>query len=1430
MAPDAAAEVANPVAPEAANPVALQRGGVVVFVDSAVSDIAAVADPITEGAELILLSPTRDGIEQIREYLDHRSDVRAVHIVSHGSAGQIQLGSARIDAGNLAQHADDIRGWSHAFAAGADVLFYGCDIAADTSGQGLLQQIGRLCRADVAASTDRTANHTNGGDWELEYRYGTIESSLALSTRAMESFAGHLAIEIRASGTTGEEIMELQLGDQVVASWNITSSEAYNGQFDTYTANVDGADINDIRINFVNDLYLPDQNYDRNLRVDWITVDGVRYETEDPGVLSTGTYIPDVGIQSGYWQNEFLHTDGYFQYAGDTSTVNNGTISVQTTQVTVGESSTVAEVVLQRVGGTDGSAEVFFETASGSATAGSDFVGRSSSVVLLDGQDSATITIEILDDTVDESDESFQLNLISVNGAELGSTTTATITISDNDDSPPPPPPPPPPPGDGLIGYWKLDETSLSGQIADSSGLGNNGQAIGFAAPFGPTADVAIDDGSNPGSFNFDGVNDQVVIGESESLRLTSGTYSQALWLKPTATDNTYRAVIGFQAGSLAGTRYPFIYVRNDAIYAGFGTGGNTWKGVIADGVVAINSWNHVAVTFDGSTMQLLVNGEVVATNDQLGGSLPTTQLAQLNLGRVNTQFAGKLDEVRMYNRALTQAEVATLIESGVPDPVIGGPGMIGLATTQVTVNENAGTVSVRLERTAGTEGIAEVFYQTQDASAVGGVDYVGTASGSVLLADGQDSATIDIPIIDNGDQDGDKSFQLSLFRVEGAAQGEPRTATVTIVDNETGSGLIGYWNLNETSLGGPIADSSGQGNDGQAIGFADPTGPSANAPDTDSSNPGSFRFDGVNDSIQVSQSESLRLTGGRYSQAVWIKPTSYDDGYHGVMGYQVGSSVGTRYPFIYVRNDAIYAGFGTGGNTWKGVVADDVITINAWNHVAVTFDGTTMQLHVNGEVVATNSDFAGYLPPTTVAQLNIGKINNQFIGQIDEVRMYDRAISGAEIRNLIDGATLPPPKVVGYFTTDVFASGFAQPTTIEQLPDGRFLVAEREGIIRVVNQDGSVNSAPLLDINDIVNRVGVDRGLMSIAIPPDFASSRQIYVAYTYDPPEVQGQSGAGGPDGEGGRVARVSRFTVNAAWTQADRASEVVVLGNNSTYENIGQPNRRPLLQDPQSGLDANGNYIADFIASDELSHTIGDMEFGPDGMLYVSTGDGGSYGRVDPVNLRALDINSLNGKILRVDPLNGQGLSDNPFFDGNVGSNASRVYSYGLRNPFRFAINPNDGEVYIGDVGWLNWEEVNTGRGKNFGWPAYEGLGLTGGDRGSYASLPQTQDFLATDPVITPPIWTRSHAAGGVAIIMGDFIQGGDYPESLQGAFLFTDIGDQVLRAGRVDANGDLIDVIPVSSKLGFVTDVMRMSDGSLYYVDFVSGTIGRLNFNV
>ncbi len=1176
-------------------------GGTVVFVDADAVDLISVENALAQGATLVLLSPDVDGVAQIREHLATLSTVHEVHIVSHGAAGQLQLGSTALSSSTLSTHAENLRGWAETLAPGADILLYGCDVASTFAGKEFLRDISRLCRADVAASDDRTSNAEQGGDWELEYKIGNIDSGFALTGEATAAYRGYLAIEIRAAASMGDEQLQVQIGNQVVTTLNIFNTGVDQRQFESYFVNVDGVDVNQIRLSFINDAYNLSQGIDRNIGIDWIRVDGVQYETESPTVFSTGTWEAVSGVSPGFKGSEVLHANGYFAFGGNNVT---------------------------------GSTLRLF--ASGN-------VGSEQMKLLIDGQEVATY-----------------------NNVPQG----------------------------GAVYTYQASQNVSADQVR-----------VAF------TNDLFQDNIDR--NLSVDRIEIDGVVYQTEA----PSTFSTG----------------GFSPG----------------------------RGIIS----------------------------------------------------------GNLQDDTLYANGYFQFASAS----------VGNVGQIGLSETQVTVNENRGTVSIGLQRTGGTSGAAQVFFQTQDASAVSGVDYVGNASGVVNFADGQQFASITISLLDNFDVDGEKNFNVSLFRVDGAVQGEPRTANITIVDNESGDGLIGYWDLNETILNGTAIDRSGLGNNGQGTNFASPNGPAGDTPDTNFSNSGSYRFDGVNDFINVPANESLRLTEGTYSQSVWIKPTSYDNNYRGVIGYQLGTSVGTRYPFIYVRNDEITVGFGTGGNTWKGVVADRSITINAWNHVAVSFDGTTMTLYVNGEVVGANSNFGGSKPPTNFAQLTIGRINNQFIGQIDEVRMYDRAINGAEVRSLIAGATLPPPNVVGFFTTSVVTGGLVEPTTIERLPDGRLLVAERAGTIRLVNTNGTLSSTVFLDIRDIVNRVGEDRGIMSIAVPPDFAQTRQLYVAYTYDPPEVQGRAGAAGPDGDGARVARVSRFTVNASWTVADRNTEVVIVGRNSTYENIGQPNRRPLLNDPQSGLDANGNYINDFIASDELSHTIGDMEFGPDGALYISVGDGGSYGRVDPVNLRALNLNSLNGKILRVDRVTGLGLSDNPFFDGDPNSNASRIYSYGLRNPFRFAIHPTSGEVFIADVGWLNWEEINTGRGKNFGWPAYEGFGLTGGDRGSYSSLPSTQAFLNSGAVVTPPIWTRSHAAGARAIIMGDFIQGGDYPASLQGAFLFTDIGDRILRAGRLDANGQLIDVVPVSSTLGFITDIMRMPDGSLYYTDLVAGTIGKLIFN-
>ena len=192
---------------------------------------------------------------------------------------------------------------------------------------------------------------------------------------------------------------------------------------------------------------------------------------------------------------------------------------------------------------------------------------------------------------------------------------------------------------------------------------------------------------------------------------------------------------------------------------------------------------------------------------------------------------------------------------------------------------------------------------------------------------------------------------------------------------------------------------------------------------------------------------------------------------------------------------------------------------------------------------------------------------------------------------------------------------------------------------------------------------------------------------------------------------------------------------------------------------------------------------MVFGRDGSLFVSSGDGSNYVGVDHRALRAQNLDSLAGKILRIDPITGTGLPDNPFYNAsNPNSNRSKVWARGLRNPFRFTVNPDPtGEPFIGDVGWNNWEEINTGKGANFGWPCYEGGTRRPGDRsesGDTTSLSssayreqQPHDERGVRPALQPGprrgegsgLHLRPQRQGGASVHGGAFYSGTSYPAS-------------------------------------------------------------------
>jgi glucose/arabinose dehydrogenase len=298
---------------------------------------------------------------------------------------------------------------------------------------------------------------------------------------------------------------------------------------------------------------------------------------------------------------------------------------------------------------------------------------------------------------------------------------------------------------------------------------------------------------------------------------------------------------------------------------------------------------------------------------------------------------------------------------------------------------------------------------------------------------------------------------------------------------------------------------------------------------------------------------------------------------------------------------------------------------------------------------------------------------------------------------------------------TDSLVASVPAPTALAFTPDGRLLVTSQSGALRVV-QGGTLLDTPALDFGSGICADN-ERGLLGVATDPAFTVNHFIYLYYT----AATGSS----------CTNRVSRFVLSNA-NVVDPASESI------------------LINSPSPGCCHNG----------------GDLQFGKDGYLYVSVGDGGLGGR---------DRSVLLGKILRITS-DGGIPPDNPFLGAdsarcNVtgstdpGKICQETYSWGLRNPFRIAFDPNASgtRFYINDVGQSTWEEIDAAQaGADYGWNVREGFCATG----------STTDCGPPPAGMTNPIFAYAHANGCDAITGGAFVPNGLWPDAYNGSYLFAD----------------------------------------------------------
>jgi glucose/arabinose dehydrogenase len=378
-----------------------------------------------------------------------------------------------------------------------------------------------------------------------------------------------------------------------------------------------------------------------------------------------------------------------------------------------------------------------------------------------------------------------------------------------------------------------------------------------------------------------------------------------------------------------------------------------------------------------------------------------------------------------------------------------------------------------------------------------------------------------------------------------------------------------------------------------------------------------------------------------------------------------------------------------------------------------------------------------------------------------------------------------------GFTTETVTTVETFKPVGLAFASDGRIFIWEKDGFVRIY-KNGAVLPTPFINISSKVN-IAQDRGLLGLALDPNFATNGFVYLLYTFENQHT--------PTSTGARTSRLTRVTADPNNPDVALAgSEIVLLGK------VGTP-----------PCPNNGN---DCIPDDSISHTIGTLRFAPDGNLFVGNGDGSHFNFADQLALRAQDLNSYSGKILRIHR-DGTAPLDNPFYDG-TNSIRSKVWAYGLRNPYRFNLDPVTGEPMIGDVGWNNWEEINRGRGANFGWPCFEG----NSPEPSYAVFPQCQQMFPSS--VTFPLYTYDHT-NGVAVIGGSYYTGNVYPPAYQGNFFFADYGEGWIKRAVFDANGNLSEVKTFATDAPSIVSLEQAPDGLFYFVDFAAGAIRRIRFN-
>jgi hypothetical protein len=499
-----------------------------------------------------------------------------------------------------------------------------------------------------------------------------------------------------------------------------------------------------------------------------------------------------------------------------------------------------------------------------------------------------------------------------------------------------------------LVSWWKFDEGS--GTIAYDSAGDNDGTVYGATWTTGPIG----------GALSFDGSGDYVAL-SSFTVSTNSGTI--ALWFKTSANFSGNYGGQGYlisQNSQYVG----YLTVAGDGTVPYWIIGEtNTQDDYFVDveGAAPVGAWNHVAVSFDNKTAKTYLNGVLIRTKSVTNSSLTLDRIG----GRISEFFNGEIDDTRFYDRALSAEEIWQLYQQGF------GPKAVNPNPPDGAADVDPNTV---LSWSPGKDADSHDVYLGTD------FDDVNDAT----PGSGEYMGNYDVNTFDPCDLDFMTTYYWRIDEISPSDTTKGDVWSFTTWEEPNLPNPVNWWKFDEGS--GTIAYDSAGDNDGTVYGATWTTGQID----------GALSFDGSGDYVALS---NFTVSTNSGTIALWFKTSANFSGNYGGMGYLI-SRDSQYYSYLTVfGNGTVPYGIAGETNTQDDYFAtmEGVAPVGAWNHVAVSFDNKTAKTYLNGELIQTL--------PVTNSSLTLDRIGGRtlefFNGEIDDVRIYDRALSAGEIWQL---------------------------------------------------------------------------------------------------------------------------------------------------------------------------------------------------------------------------------------------------------------------------------------------------------------------------------------------------------------------------------------------------------------------------------------------